>query len=290
MTSTVCCRRPGSRRRRRAADVHAGAAASGGPPQPARPCASAALWAAGASVPVALHLALHPSRPSHYALRLAVCMTRPYATRQLRILVSKAIWLRVQALASLLALLALVADGLPMGWQTAAATAGGTSEAARLWLPLALDALVRGASCTPCAWSIAGRNPADALQTNLLVCASALTIQARCPSDLVLPGSLQYHGVSAGLAGAALAASLLGRTLQRTVGLALTAGGTPLLAAAFALVSGGNEAQGSAAAPAVQADAWEPKVQVFWLDTHLLCRQLDGLELCTAWQQMWQRA
>lgn len=82
--------------------------------------------------------------------------------------------------------------------------------------------------------------------------------------------------VAAGLAGAALAAPLLGRTLHRTVGLALTVGGTPLLAAAFALLTGGGEPQGSAAAPAAQADAWEPKVQA-WLDTHFTCRQLDGL-------------
>jgi hypothetical protein len=71
--------------------------------------------------------------------------------------------------------------------------------------------------------------------------------------------------IAAGLAGAALAAPLLGRTLQRTVGMALTVGGTPLLVAAFALLSGGAEPQGSAAAPAAQADAWDPKVQVFGL-------------------------
>lgn len=67
--------------------------------------------------------------------------------------------------------------------------------------------------------------------------------------------------VAAGLAGAALAAPLLGRTLQRAVGMALTAGSAPLLAAAFAIASGGGGAQGSAAAPAAQADAWEPKVR-----------------------------
>lgn len=67
--------------------------------------------------------------------------------------------LHVQALASLLALSALVADGLLMGWQTAAAVAGGASEAARLWLPLALDALVRGAPCSPCTWVDVGQNP-----------------------------------------------------------------------------------------------------------------------------------
>ena len=65
----------------------------------------------------------------------------------------------MQALACLLALSALLADGLPMGWQTAAAAAGGASEAAHLWLPLALDALVRGAPCTPCISDDSRQNP-----------------------------------------------------------------------------------------------------------------------------------
>lgn len=38
----------------------------------------------------------------------------------------------------------LLADALPTGWQAAAAAAGGAEDASQLWLPLALDALVRG--------------------------------------------------------------------------------------------------------------------------------------------------
>lgn len=49
-----------------------------------------------------------------------------------------------QALAAGLSALVLVADGLPVGWRAAAAAEGSASEAARLWLPLAIDSLVRG--------------------------------------------------------------------------------------------------------------------------------------------------
>jgi len=50
----------------------------------------------------------------------------------------------LQALSAGLAALVLLADALPTGWQAAAA-AGSAEDASQLWLPLALDALVRGA-------------------------------------------------------------------------------------------------------------------------------------------------
>lgn len=155
------CRGAGGQRQWRAADVHAGPAAGRRYPQQARPRAPPSLWAAGVpSSPL-----WRPSEPcfeEHRACQLSGAWWYTWSTADVDtycriqhthvnsrrfccLLFSYATPRTAQALAAGLAALALVADGLPVGWRTAAAAEGGASEVARLWLPLALDSLVRGA-------------------------------------------------------------------------------------------------------------------------------------------------
>lgn len=101
-------------------------------------------------------------------------------------------------------------------------------------------------------------------------CGGAGALLFACAPIIETPYPVIFHSfislldglpvVATGLAGAALAAPLLGRTLRRTVWMALLAGGAPLATAAFALLSGSDDPQGSATAAAAHAEALAAKV------------------------------